>query len=145
MEHDQKLAIELQDFEREKDRRIDNVEHRATLCSYDFWQLQSQRRRQEMVDPVLAAYLRAKLIHAKIVSKPEARRSFVTGDSAVICRIDNQLPRCLHLYHWTPPIWHCAVSTGNWLGATLIGMAQGQVANGIEVIHTNVNELLRFQ
>ncbi|RJE89385.1 hypothetical protein [Paracoccus onubensis] len=128
---------------------------RATLSETDFWQLQDQRRRREIggpaEDPHLAAYLRAKLADARIIPEPEARRAFVTSGRVVACRIDHHLPRCFRLYHWTPPVQRCAISTGTWLGAVLIGMAPHQIVTfsdpeagfrRIEILHINAEDFL---
>lgn len=147
------------------DHRVQQFDHdqqierlrpiRATLSKADFWQLQDQRRRREpggpAEDPLLATYLRAKLADARIVPESEARHAFVTADSVVACRIDHHLPRCFRLYHWTPPVQRCAISTGTWLGAVLIGMAQHQIVTfpgpeagfrRIEILHINAEDFL---
>ena len=150
LRHDQRVQPFDHDQQIEQLRPI-----RATLSEADFWQLQDQRRRREIggpaEDPLLAAYLRAKLADARITSESGARHDFVTADSVVACRIDRHLPRCFRLYHWTPPAQRCAISTGTWLGAVLIGMAQHQIAmlpdldagfRRIEILHINAEDFL---
>ncbi|SDN64038.1 hypothetical protein SAMN05216196_1011156 [Lutimaribacter pacificus] len=132
------LAIEFQYAQKDLQGRIDTrIEAlrpiRAVLSGFDFWQLQDHRRRcapgGSAPRPLLAAYLRAKLTDAAIADTRRAPVPFVAGDSEVLCRLDRHAPCRLHLYHWTPPERPHPVSAGSWLGAALIGMAEGQVVS----------------
>ena len=158
--HDYSPALALRQDQRvqqfDHDQQIEQLRPiRATLSKSDFWQLQDQRRRRETggpaEDPLFATYLRAKLADARIIPDSEARSAFVTADSVVACRVDHHLPKCFRLYHWTPPIQRCAISTGTWLGAVLIGMAPRQVVTlscpkagfrRIEILHINAEDFL---
>lgn len=131
------LAIELQKIlaklPHPRDARIEAIRPiSSVLCSEDFWQLQDHRRRCESDGahprPLMAAYLRAKLEDAQVVEPEDHPQAAANGNSSVTCRINHGPAATYRLYHWIPPPAGRPLGVNTWLGATLIGMTEGQCA-----------------